>query len=147
MRSLKPEGRKTSLQNPYTDLPAQASEEFDEGGELDIGMALLDAGDETFLGPNPGCQLFLGKARPEPLAFELFSDNEGVALHFELIPLWGSYLSEILGNEVFDRCHVFLEAILIHWSGCFSVQNTSSLMFRPFQFARSASSGSFSGTR
>jgi hypothetical protein len=115
MRSLKPEGRKTSLQNPYADLPAQASEEFDEGGELDIGMALLDAGDETFLGPNPGCQLFLGKARPEPLDFELFSDNEGVALHFELIPLWGSYLSEILGNEVFDGSQIhFLEVILFH---------------------------------
>ena len=116
MRSLKPEGRKTSLQNPYTDLPAQASEKFDEGGELDIGMAFLYAGDETFLGSDSVGQLLLSKAGAEPLFFELLSDNKGITFHLKLIPLLGSDLPEILGNEVFDGNQVLLEAL--HLSDC-----------------------------
>ena len=141
MRSLKPEGRKTSLQNPYADLPAQASEEFDEGGELDIGMAFLYAGDEAFLGSDSIGQLLLSKAGAEPLFFELLSDNKGITFHLKLIPLLGSDLPEILGNEVFDGCQIhFLEVILFHLYDCFSAQNNSSSML---QLCLAAFSGSF----
>jgi hypothetical protein len=68
-------------------LSTQTTEEFDKGGELDIGMAFFHTGDEAFLGSDSVGQLLLGQAGPEPLFFELLSDDEGIALHLELIPL------------------------------------------------------------
>jgi hypothetical protein len=100
-----------SLQNPYTDSPAQASKKFNEGRELDISTAFFNTGDETLLGSDSVGQLFLDKTGAEPLFFELLPDNEGIALHLALIPLRRSNRAEILGNEVFDWGQVILKAV------------------------------------
>ena len=97
-------GKEYSLKNPNTDLPTQPSEKFDKCGELDIGMAFFHTGDEAFLGSDSIGQLLLSKTSAEPLFFELLSDNKGITFHLKLIPLRGSDLPEILGNEVFDGC-------------------------------------------
>ncbi len=89
-------------------MPAKPSEKFDEGGELDVGSTFFHAGDEALLGSDSVGQLLLGKTGAEPLFFELLSDNEGVALYLELIPLRGSNQAEVLSNKVFDRCQVHL---------------------------------------
>ena len=82
-------------------------------------MALFHAGDEAFLGSDSIGQLLLGKACPEPLFFELLTDDEGIALHLELIPLRGSNRADVFRNEVFDWCQVLLGAR--HLSDCFLV--------------------------
>lgn len=111
-------------------------------------MALFHAGDEAFLGSDSIGQLLLGKACPEPLFFELLTDDEGIALHLELIPLRGSNCPEILGNEVFNGCQVhLLEVILLHLSDYFSAQNISSSMLQLSLAALSESFVSSSGIR
>ena len=89
-------------------MPSQPSEKLNKGGKLNIGTAFFHAGNEALLGSNSVGQLLLGKTSAEPLFFELLSDNEGIALHLELIPLWGSNRAEILSNEVFDWSQVRL---------------------------------------
>ena len=84
-------------------MPAQPSEKLNKGGELNVSTAFFHAGNEALLGSDSIGQLLLGKTGAEPLFFELFSDDEGIALHLKLVPLWGSNRTEVLGNEIFDR--------------------------------------------
>ena len=83
-------------------------------------MAFFHAGNEAFLGSDSVGQLLLGKTGAEPLFFELLTDDEGIALHLELIPLRGSNRADVLRNEVFDRCQVHLLEAL-HLSDCLLV--------------------------
>lgn len=90
------------LKHSDADLSAKAAEEFDQGGELNIGRSSFHPGNEALFGADPIGQLLLCETGFEALDFELFSDNENVALHLELISLRRAYGSEVLCNEIFE---------------------------------------------